>query len=1342
MAEKIGLQAVLELSSFSHAVSQYNSAISGMSKNTASTASSISSSFVSLGSGILKVGAIAAGVGLAGIAALTGGLLLLGSTALTEFARYERMALSIQSLVARELSQGQLVETQRTVLAGLTKKEADELGGLAEKIKDEELARNTLRARIQEQSEALRQLRNAHGADALDVQTATARLAEMEHQYQASGVEIDNMKNRIIELSGKEGQLVTVMDKVRTGQMSMTEAMKQAGPRAAELLSWISKLAVQSPFTEKGIQDAFQTALAYGFTTEAAQRLTQAEVDFTAATGKGIEQANLIALALGQMQAKGKVSGQELIQLTNAGVGVNKILEDMGFTLDDVSNGLVDSDAFIEAVTKDLEIFGGAGKAQAETFSGLISTLGDLKAIGLREFFTGTFTAIQPYLANFVGMLTSAALETGSIKALGDALGTYVAGGIQNIIAVAGQMMELFGTFQTGGAAGLVAALGITPDAISLFEKFRTMVTQIATAITGPLMAAFTGLSAGGVLDTINQSITFLNEHFEELKGALLGIGAVVAGGVFAALVAGILALLTPINLIIAGAALLGAAWMGNWFGIRDTLTNAWVTIQPILTDLWAWLNTNIPAAVQTITDIWNNTLLPGFTEIYNVISSEVLPALQDLWDTLTSGTGGTQTLSDLWNNTLLPAIKTVGDFVLNTLFPAWVDLEVFLAGALATAITALADYWENWLFPAMGKVQDAIGVMSDLWTGTLEPALVTVGNYINDNIVPLLESLGELFNAVLNKALEASAGLWKNVLLPALTKVGNFLKETLSPVFEKISKSVEDDVSPVLKDLGEVIFPLLQEGLDYVTEAIKTLIGYFDSLTGKVKGFELPAILTPGSPPPMAYAFMDIAKGIDQAALSMKDLDSLMTGLKVTDSGFIDRFIDDLNMGGIGKAAGAGGGQWRNFRNILINEITAGMSGLESGTINFMDKITEVANRFHFPPNLAREFAQAEGLVEHLTGTFSVMFQKLRIENLAASAGIASNFSSIAGSFADMLQSQMDTFKKAGEEIAKSGEANTKLNETLTTQQEKMDQLQADLLELTSATELDTSAIEKKQAAIADLTGEMNKNREAITKNKEEMAKYRQELAKAISTGNTNLNFFATQQEELASDLAMIELLQEFLASGLESLRLYGDETEGMFAGTGLSGLWTQVYAQEELNRLLAEQAERERLITEQKEAQQRLDFLMQQINLMKLLSDRGLNPADILQGITLGLNAGVADLLAATNRVVEAMVNQINEDLQMGSPSRLMIKTFKQVMAGAAIGMERGQSLLSDAVRSIPILNGSIPQPVFSQAGGVGGGSSTYNYNFPMTVNTAATAPAVVRQYEIKRSMYAASS
>lgn len=227
-------------------------------------------------------------------------------------------------------------------------------------------------------------------------------------------------------------ETLTARELLNTGQAeNMAEALGMADNKAQGLIKWIEELAVKSPFTSEDIAATFKLAQAYGFTSDEAQRLTQVLTDFTAGTGQSGQVGERLALALGQIQAKGKVSAQELNQLRETGLNVNEVLEGMGFGLNDVEKGLVKADAFISQVVQTLERdFQGAAERQTESWAGLLSTLEDTKKIALREFFQGTFDAIQPLVADFVATLSSEEFKT-SLREAGQAMGDLVAAGIK-----------------------------------------------------------------------------------------------------------------------------------------------------------------------------------------------------------------------------------------------------------------------------------------------------------------------------------------------------------------------------------------------------------------------------------------------------------------------------------------------------------------------------------------------------------------------------------------------------------------------------------------------------------------------------------------------------------------------------------------------------------------------------------------------------------------------------------------------------------------------------------------------------------------------------------------------
>ena len=110
---------------------------------------------------------------------------------------------------------------------------------------------------------------------------------------------------------------------------------------------------------------------------------------------------------------------------------------------------------------------------------------------------------------------------------------------------------------------------------------------------------------------------------------------------------------------------------------------------------------------------------------------------------------------------------------------------------------------------------------------------------------------------------------------------------------------------------------------------------------------------------------------------------------------------------------------------------------------------------------------------------------------------------------------------------------------------------------------------------------------------------------------------------------------------------------------------------AQAERNALEQEYLEQQERILALQEQQQKLDFLKQQFDLIKALTEAGLDPADILDGITLGLDASVPDLIEAMTVALQALVQAANDELEIGSPSKVFATIGGQMMAGINTGI-----------------------------------------------------------------------
>lgn len=116
-----------------------------------------------------------------------------------------------------------------------------------------------------------------------------------------------------------------------------------------DLYKVMQDLAARTPFTFDDIAQGTQKLLAMGFTAKEIPATMTAIGDASSAVGGGAEGVNRITLALGQMQAKGKITTEEMMQLQEMGVPAFRILADatgvsQQALMDMVSKGIVPAD--------------------------------------------------------------------------------------------------------------------------------------------------------------------------------------------------------------------------------------------------------------------------------------------------------------------------------------------------------------------------------------------------------------------------------------------------------------------------------------------------------------------------------------------------------------------------------------------------------------------------------------------------------------------------------------------------------------------------------------------------------------------------------------------------------------------------------------------------------------------------------------------------------------------------------------------------------------------------------------------------------------------------------------
>lgn len=233
-----------------------------------------------------------------------------------------------------------------------------------------------------------------------------------------------------------------------------------------------------------------------------------------------------------------------------------------------------------------------------------------------------------------------------------------------------------------------VQALGIfivrLREGKGLLFAFRSfLVTLLPPEVAGKIIMLINRIRDFGT--TVK---TFILDHKDEIIGALKGIAIALGALLIFGVIAGLVSMLAnPLTIIIALAGLLGAAWAGNWGGIRDKVTQFWAVAGPIFNQLVEWLKTNIPVAIQTVSDFWTNTLQPALQKFWEFMDQNIIPIVKSLVDVYLA----------LWEKGLEAVQLAIDNWILPALKKFWEKLEPFVNELLPGLTTGLSTA-EEWL--------------------------------------------------------------------------------------------------------------------------------------------------------------------------------------------------------------------------------------------------------------------------------------------------------------------------------------------------------------------------------------------------------------------------------------------------------------------------------------------------------------------------------------------------------------------------------------------------------------------------------------------------------------------
>lgn len=179
--------------------------------------------------------------------------------------------------------------------------------------------------------------------------------------------------------------------------------MLGSAEKAQQFIEEMNKFAVETPFDVQGVQEASKRMLAFGFELEDVLPTLTAVGNASAGLGLGTDGIDRITLALGQMRAKSKVSAEEMLQLTEAGIPAWEILaKKLNVTTAEVmkfsEKGLIPAEKAIDLLVDGMnEKFPDMMAKQAESLAGLKNQIQETFNIKiLKSWGDGLAKALKP----------------------------------------------------------------------------------------------------------------------------------------------------------------------------------------------------------------------------------------------------------------------------------------------------------------------------------------------------------------------------------------------------------------------------------------------------------------------------------------------------------------------------------------------------------------------------------------------------------------------------------------------------------------------------------------------------------------------------------------------------------------------------------------------------------------------------------------------------------------------------------------------------------------------------------------------------------------------------------
>jgi tape measure domain-containing protein len=279
-------------------------------------------------------------------------------------------------------------------------------------------------------------------------QSAVRNLQQVGAASKAAQAGVNGLKNAVTGLLGAftavtAAKFVFAKTAELESQTRSLQVLTGSAQQAKQIIQELQQLGAVTPFTSTELIDAAKRLQAFGVQANNVVETTRRLADASGATGAELQG---LVTAYGQVQAKGRLQGEELLQFQERGIALQEELRKMyGMTGEEfqkaLSKGQISAKA-VEVALQRLTSTGGkyanGAIAQSDTLNGKLSTLQD----GVDALARRIGTALTPALKAIFNQAIAV------VDAINAALSAGRGGGFTRSVAGARQFLNIGATSQ------------------------------------------------------------------------------------------------------------------------------------------------------------------------------------------------------------------------------------------------------------------------------------------------------------------------------------------------------------------------------------------------------------------------------------------------------------------------------------------------------------------------------------------------------------------------------------------------------------------------------------------------------------------------------------------------------------------------------------------------------------------------------------------------------------------------------------------------------------------------------------------------------------------------------